>query len=144
MPEGFYRFVSRVVDWVFRKTGDQNPDFYTATHQFTTASSERFNQEVPDVGSVYYQSYMSLMKGGLSDGLLTPTYYLIRSLEGANDGLVSLASASWGDFRQVFTPARRRGISHGDMIDLKREDFRGFSVLETYIHIVADLKQKGF
>lgn len=144
LPEGFYRFVARIMDGTFRRLGDQNPDFYTATHQFTTENSERFNREVLDAPSVYYQSYMSKMRGGLSDGLLTLPYCLIRLLEGENDGLVSLSSAPWGEFQGVFTSGRRRGISHGDMIDLKREDYRGFRVLDTYVDIVSKLKQKGF
>ena len=144
LPEGLYRFIARIVDRVFRWMGDRDPDFYTATHQFTTANSERFNREVSDSPMVYYQSYMSQMKGGASDGLLALTYYLIRPLEGANDGLVSLPSAVWGEFRGVFASTKRRGISHGDMIDLKREDYKGFRVLETYVQIVSDLRQMGF
>ena len=93
---------------------------------------------------VYYQSYMSKMKGGFSDGLLALTYYIIRPLEGENDGLVSLSSARWGEFQGVFESSRHRGISHGDMIDLKREDYRGFHVLDAYVDMVAALKQKGF
>ncbi|MDY3771015.1 MAG: hypothetical protein SOZ88_09535 [Lachnospiraceae bacterium] len=37
-----------------------------------------------------------------------------------------------------------RGISHGDMIDLKREDIKGFDVLECYIQIVTNLKEERF
>lgn len=144
LPEGFYRSIARVVNAVFRRLGDRNPDFYTATHQFTTQNSEQFNREVPDVPGVYYQSYMSKMKGGFSDGLLALTYYIIRPLEGENDGLVSLSSAPWGEFQGVLESSRHRGISHGDMIDLKREDYRGFRVLDAYVDMVAALKQKGF
>jgi triacylglycerol lipase len=38
----------------------------------------------------------------------------------------------------------RRGISHGDIIDLKRADYRGFDVVETYVKITAELKERGF
>ena len=34
--------------------------------------------------------------------------------------------------------------THGDIIDLKRQDYRGFDVVETYVQIVAKLKEKGF
>ncbi len=30
------------------------------------------------------------------------------------------------------------------MIDLKREDYKGFDVIETYVDIVTDLKNMGF
>ena len=35
-------------------------------------------------------------------------------------------------------------ISHGDMIDLTREDYQGFDVLEFYVKLVEELKQMGF
>ena len=37
----------------------------------------------------------------------------------------------------------KRGISHGDMIDLNRENFEGFDVREFYVELVADLKKRG-
>lgn len=30
------------------------------------------------------------------------------------------------------------------MIDLKREDYKGFDVVEAYVEMVAELKEKGF
>jgi triacylglycerol lipase len=38
----------------------------------------------------------------------------------------------------------KRGISHGDVIDLNRENFDGFDVREYYVQLVSDLRQKGF
>ena len=37
----------------------------------------------------------------------------------------------------------RRGLSHGDMIDLFRENIDGFDVREFYVEIVKDLKERG-
>ena len=34
--------------------------------------------------------------------------------------------------------------SHGDMIDLNRENIRGFDVREFYVQLVSDLREKGF
>lgn len=76
--------------------------------------------------------------------LLWLPYCLIYPLEGANDGLVSSQSARWGEFQTVFTSTKLRGISHGDMIDLKREDYKGFDVVECYVQIISQLKEKGF
>lgn len=61
-----------------------------------------------------------------------------------NDGLVTVESAAWADFQGVVTNRYLRGISHGDMIDLTREDYRGFHVLEFYIQLAAKLKESGF
>ncbi len=144
LPEGLYRLVAACFDRTFSRFGDKNPDFYTATHQFSTKESELFNQQVPDVPGVYYQSYASKMKRPWSHLLLAVPYCMIKPLEGDNDGLVSITSAQWGEFQGVFSNSRTRGISHGDIIDLKREDYTGFDVVETYIQIVAKLKEKGF
>ena len=144
LPEGLYRFVAGCFDRTFRKFGDRNPDFYTATHQFSTEETARLNDCMPDAPGVYYQSYMSKMKYAFSHMLLAVPYCMIRPLEGDNDGLVSVASARWGEFQGVISNAHSRGISHGDMIDLKREDYRGFDVVETYVQIVAALKDRGF
>lgn len=144
LPDGLYRFIARCFDRGFRGIGDKNPDFYTATRQFSTESSQKFNNEVTDVPGVYYQSYASKMKNCLSDTLLTLPYCLIKPLEGENDGLVSVNSAKWGDFRGVIFNRYQRGISHGDMIDLKREDYKGIDIVEEYVKIVSDLKDKGY
>ena len=144
LPEGFYRFVAGCFDRTFARFGDKAPDFYTATHQFATEASVRFNENTPDMPGVYYQSYTSKMRNPFSHLLLSIPYCLIRPLEGENDGLVSVESAKWGEFRGVFSNQRLRGISHGDIIDLTRQDYRSFDVLETYVRIVAELKEKGF
>ncbi len=144
LPDGLYRAVAGIFDNVFLKFGDSHPDFYEATRQFSTAASARFNEEVPDVPGIYYQSYTSVMKNCLSDPLLTIPYLMIKPLEGENDGLVSTGSAQWGRFRGVVRNSRNRGISHGDIIDLKREDYRDFDVVEFYVKLVAELKDMGF
>lgn len=44
----------------------------------------------------------------------------------------------------MFRSDERRGISHGDLVDYKWEDYAGFNVLAEYVKIVADLRQRGF
>lgn len=143
LPEGLYRTIAGCFDYWFGRFGDSHPDFYTATHQFSTASSLVFNKDVPDIPGIYYQSYTSLMRDFLSDPLLWFPYLIIRMVDGPNDGLVTPESAMWGDFRGTITNRKHRGISHGDMIDLKREDYRGFDVVEFYVKLVGELKNRG-
>ena len=61
----------------------------------------------------------------------------------ANDDLVAESSAHWGNYLRTLTVPGRRGISHGDVIDLMREDIEGFDVREFYTELVKDLKEKG-
>ncbi|MDL2234341.1 triacylglycerol lipase [Ruminococcaceae bacterium OttesenSCG-928-L11] len=143
LPESFLRLLSRIVDNTYRRLGDENPDFYGAVHQFTTAYAAGFNAETPIPAGVYCQSYATRLKSMFGDSLLGLPYLLIKALEGDNDGLVGVESAKWGEFRGVLASTGRRGVSHGDIIDLKREDYKGFDVTETYVQMIADLKARG-
>lgn len=69
---------------------------------------------------------------------------IIRAVDGKNDGLVTPESAMWGEFKGTLSNCKHRGISHCDMIDLKREDYRGFDVTEFYVELVKALKEKVF
>ncbi|MGV8981602.1 esterase/lipase family protein [Clostridium sp.] len=144
MPDKLYKGISRLFDKYYRVLGDKNPDFYTASRQFSTCHSKKFNEEVKDVDGVYYQSYATVVKNMFSDYVVTIPYILVKLTEGENDGLVSINSAKWGEFKGVLRSKQRRGISHGDIIDLRRDDYKGFDVIEKYVEIVSELKVKGY
>lgn len=146
LPDCIYRLISSWFDSAFRKVGDYNPDCYHASKQLSPEFCRQFNQTTPNSASVYYQSYASIMGHCWSDSLLSIPHLLmsLASHGKPNDGLVTEDSAKWGVFKKTFQNKYRRGISHGDMIDLKREDYKGFDVIEAYVEIVAGLKEMGF
>lgn len=144
MKESFYLRMAAIFNFLFGKLGDDTPDFLTATMAFRTDLSREFNEKTPDVRGVHYQSYTSVMSAPGSYRLLATPYRIIKALGEENDGLVSVDSARWGEFRGVFRSTAKRGISHGDMIDLRREDYHGFNVLAAYLEIVGDLKARGY
>ena len=145
LSDSIVRFIAKYGDATFRRYGDKHPDIYTTVHQFRTDSAAAFNENCPNVSTVYYRSYTSVMSKANSDRLLSIPYRYIKKFgEPDNDGLVSVASAQWGDFRGTFRSGTKRGISHGDIIDLKREDYVGFNVLEAYIRIVSELRELGY
>lgn len=144
LPDGLYRKICGMVDAAFRKVGDRAPDACTASRQLAPAFAEAFNAETPDDPRVSYRSWATVMKNPLSDPLLSIPYFLLRCVRGPNDGLVCIDSAKWGTFGGVLSSRRRRGISHGDIIDLKREDYRGFDVIEWYVGLVSRLRDDGF
>ena len=84
------------------------------------------------------------MKHGFSSKLLCIPYWILKALDAPNDGLVTVESARWTNFQGVVTHRYLRGISHGDMIDLTREDYRDFQVLEFYVQLVKRLAELGF
>lgn len=144
IPDKIYRAIARLFDKYYRFIGDRNPDFYTASRQFATCDSEKFNEEVKDIDKVYYQSYATVVKKFFSDYMVSLPYILVKLTEGENDGLVSINSAKWGEFKGVLRNKHWRGISHGDIIDLRRDDYKGFDVVEKYVEIVSKLKNEGY
>lgn len=129
--------------------GDRKPDFLKLCEGFTTEAIRRFNEQNPDVPGVYYQSFACVMGHPLSDIHLSTANAVLNRLEGPNDGLVSIASASWGTCCRLLRSNAFRGISHLDAIDLRRAPLtrRGgdgvSDICDVYIGIAKDLKAKG-
>lgn len=116
-----------------------------AVYDLTFANCKRFNEEVQDDPKIYYQSYGSKLNRPVSGRFpLNMTYPLVRHFDGPNDGLVGEKSFAWGEKYEFLETKGIRGISHGDMIDLNRENIKGFDIREFYVQLVADLKNRGF
>ena len=145
LPDSVYKSICRIIDDVFRKYGDVEPDVYHSSLQLSPEFCEQFNEKYPNVEGVYYQSYASVMRNCFSNSILSIPFLLMKMAAGPNnDGLVEEESAKWGVFKETFRTSHGRGISHGDMIDLQRRDYKGFDVLETYVKMVSELKNMGF
>lgn len=144
MPDYMYRYISKQLNKPFLIAGDNEPDCYSSSKQLDPKYCEEFNKVNLNVEGVYYQSYTSVMKNMFSDSLLSIPYLGMRLMKAReSDGLVEINSAKWGEFKGVLRSTSKRGISHGDMIDLKREDIRGFDVLKFFYEVVCELKEKG-
>ena len=144
-PEKVKNTLARRYNAAPKKLGDTNPDFLSAVKDLTASSCRRFNEETPDKGDVYYQSIASKMNKWTNGKFpMNLSHILVRPFDGENDGLVSLESARWGSRCTVITPSGKRGVSHGDVIDLNRENIDGFDVRELYVDIVKGLKAMGF
>ncbi|MDD6278952.1 MAG: triacylglycerol lipase [Oscillospiraceae bacterium] len=144
LPQGLIDFVTARYNGIFRKLGDRNPDFIAGVRDLSARRCVELNKEMPDSSEVSYRSFMSVMSSAGSAGFpLNIGYMLIKKLNGANDGLVWEKSAVHGDFKLLTTP-KKRGISHGDVIDLMRENIDDFDVREMYVQIVSELKNEGY
>ena len=145
IPERVQQRVARTYNAALSKCGDHDPDFLEAVRDLTASACARLNQQLPDDPSIYYQSVGSTMNHAVSGRFaLNMSYPLVRHFDGANDGLVALDSMQWGSsFIRLQIP-EGRGISHGDMIDLNRENIPGFDVREFYTGLVKDLKERGY
>lgn len=145
IPQKQQQAVAGAYNAALKKLGDYAPDFLGAVTNLTASFCREFNEKTPDVPGVYYQSVGSRLnkaRGGRFP--LNFTHMLCRYFDGPNDGLVGERSFPWGTSYRFLTVSGTRGISHGDMIDLNRENVPDFDVREFYIELVHDLKERGF
>lgn len=151
MPTFLFKTISVFVNLWFKLLGDKKPDFYNTSMQFSTYFCERFNKQNPDSEKVFYQSYATVLNNLFSDILMVIPHAVVFLIEGENDGLVTPKSATWTNFKGVLRSATNRGISHADVVDLRRHRFtkktrvdRISDIRDFYIDLVAELKEKGF
>jgi len=145
LPKRALLAISKRYNQTLAKLGDKNPDFLAAVTDLTAASCKKMNETIKDAPGVFYQSVGSKLNKSWGGRLpLNISYPLVRHFDGVNDGLVSTDSFAWGEARPILTVKGRRGISHGDMIDLFRENIPDFDVREFYVGLVQDLKKRGF
>ena len=144
IPEDIKDSVANAYNKTLKRLGDSEPDFLAAVNDLRADSCEELNKELPTPKGIYCQSVGStLYKAGGGKFPLNFSYILVKLFDGKNDGLVSESSFEWGERYTLLTNGKKRGISHGDMIDLNRENIEGFDVREFYVELVSELKEKG-
>ena len=143
IPQGLVSSISGKYDKIFAKLGDDQPDFFTGVSELSDEKCAELNELMPDREGVVYQSVGSRMKSASSASFpLNLGHGIVKAVDGENDGLVTVESMPWGEFTML-EPVGKRGISHGDVIDLTRKDVEGFDVCEFYIGLVSGLKERG-
>ena len=145
VPESVRENVANAYNMAASKLGDPNPDFVAAVTDLTHSKCAEFNEEVKDNPNVYIQSFGSKINSPMSGRFpLSFTTDFVAHFDGPNDGLVGIESFPWGSDYHFIENNGHRGISHGDMIDLYRENRDDFDIREFYVQLVADLKKKGY
>ena len=150
-PDSLFNIAAFAVDNWIGLIGDTKPDFIAVCRDFSTAWAEQFNRENPDVPGVFYQSFAGVMRSPLSDIHLSTANGIVKLIEGENDGLVTVASARWGEKFTLLMGRTGRGVSHYDEIDFRRAplsyapDGDGVAdICDVYRQIAADLAARGF
>ena len=145
IPAAARQKIADTYNAALKRLGDEAPDFLAAVTDLTASACEARNAAIPDAPGVFYQSVMSYCRKAQHGKFpLNMTYPIVKHFDGLNDGLVAVDSAKWGDQFTLLEPRGHRGISHGDVVDLNRENIPGFDVREFYVSLVADLKNRGF
>lgn len=144
IPEKTKSQVASLYNKTLKKLGEESPDFLLAVNNLTDSYCQELNTKLHTPSDVYCQSVGSVMpKAAGGTFPLNFSYHLVKYFDGPNDGLVSANSFEWGENYTLLEPVHNRGISHGDMIDLNRENIDGFDVREFYVKLVSDLKNRG-
>lgn len=89
---------SRLWSPLFRKAGVPDDAFF----DLTTDACSRFNERVPDVPGVRYGSVAGVCEKPWLGAEWKFPARIVGQAEGANDGIVSVASAAWGESSEVW------------------------------------------
>lgn len=144
VPQSIARHVADAYNASYKALGDRNPDFIAAVTDLTASVSQKRDAECVAPPDIFCQSVGSRLNRGTNGRFpLNFSYYLVKHFDGPNDGLVSEDSFQWGERYQLLTVKGKRGISHGDIVDMNRENIPEFDVREFYVQLVADLKNRG-
>ena len=148
MPVKAKTVLAGIANMVFEKLGDREPDVLAAVEELTTSKCNELDRETADFDFAAHGIFTQSIGSGLTysrSGILPLDLFsmFIRRFDGPNDGLVGLASLRWGQQYIHLDNNRRRGISHGDMIDLTRDEVPGFNVCDFYIGLAGSLREIG-
>lgn len=75
---------------------------YQAFIDLTTTACRRFNDLVPNAPGVRYLAVAGVCEGPLLSPAWKLPHEIVKRAEGANDGVVSVASATWGEHTDVW------------------------------------------
>lgn len=126
------------------KISKEKADFMSAVNDLTASKCMQLDEECGIPQGIYCQSFGSeISKASGGQFPLNISYSFVKMFDGPNDGLVAESSFKWGEDYTYIKPEGKRGISHGDMIDLSRINIEDFDVRELYVDMVSKLKAKG-
>lgn len=125
--------------------GDSNPESVANGYDLCTDYMvDTFNPNTPNMSGIYYQSWAAKAKTSCPSVILEATWLIMLVQEGANDGLVSVNSAKWGNFRGVEDAAWYSvGCDHLNIVGQLFGITPGFDENEFYIDIASGLKARG-
>lgn len=132
------RTFGRVTHPLFRALGVADEAFY----DLTTESCERFNERTPNVPGVRYFSVAGVIeRPWVAHGWKLPSR-IVRNAEGPNDGVVSVASATWGEATAIWQG------DHLNLVNWPNKRMRKAGEWPDrageYAALLGQLKQAGF
>jgi triacylglycerol lipase len=104
------------------------------------AACAEFNARTPDAPGVRYFSYGAAVSQALVNPLFRRVWNILTAVEGPNDGMVSVASARWGEY--LGTISADHCMQTPDAI--LKDPGQSFDTLGFYLTIAEDLARRGF
>ena len=139
MPHFIAKIVAFFVNITFRILGDRHPDILQLGKDLTPEAMARFNQDTPNAPGVTYQSFSSDVTDKKSFLLKLP-YRISRYCEqDCTDGMVSVTSSQWGDYRGNFG----ENVDHFQMVGVYGRKKNLVDIGLFYLHIIQELQANG-
>ena len=140
MPPFLAKTIAFFNNTAFRILGDKHPDILQLGRDLTPEAMEQFNETAPNMSGVYYQSFSSTSPDKKAF-LLSLPYQISRYCEQDDtDGMVSVHSSQWGNYRG----SMGESIDHFKMVGLYGTEKKLTGVGLFYLHIIQELKTMGF
>lgn len=150
VPNSMEWLVGDTLDFIYAFLfGDTNPNSLQNGYDLTRPYMiNTFNPNTPNMAGVYYQSYAAKIKTmavNARNWYFIATWPILLGYEGANDGLVSVNSAKWGNFRGTEDASwYSAGCDHLNIVDQLFGFTPGFDAPGFYVNIAKDLKSRGY
>lgn len=139
MPRFMAAIIAFFTNLFYRICGDRQPDIFQLGLDLTKESMDRFNQNTPNIPSVYYQSYSSAITG--KKAILFIPYQVSRFCEqDSTDGMVSVSSSQWGNYRGNIG----EDLDHFKIAGVYGTKKQLAVVGQFYLHIAQELQAMGF
>ena len=141
LPRWLARLIAFWINLWYRIFGDKKPDALTVCRQLRlTPNDELERLNVPD--GVYCQSYSATMERYRDDFLMSiPLFFSRRWDEGATDGLVTVESAKYAQYRG---DCLEEPVSHTEMAGWSLKKKKRRKVYEFYLALCRELAEHGF
>jgi triacylglycerol lipase len=158
-------FASLVGDWFSERALREDVHLREALHALTPSQASAFNAEISDAPGIYYQSWAGYSRPfgdatAEQDARLTelcgpdglPGFgkhdYLALTLipfsdltDQPNDGLITVESAKWGDFRGCIPADHMEQLGQRNLPDANVQN--GLDIARFYANVAADLAERG-
>ena len=140
MPVFLAKAIAFFTNTFYKLLGDRQPDILQLGRELTAQAMEHFNEAVPNVPEVYYQSFSSTAPHKKAFLRFIP-YQISRYCEQDDtDGMVSVKSSKWGNYRGSISSE----LDHFKMVGVYGTKKRLTGVGLFYLHILKELRELGF